>query len=343
MTEEQKTEGTRQPLGVLACLTAGFEIVARHPGLTLIPFLLDVFLWLGPRLSLAALFLAAKQFFAQLYATESVAALPGSQQTALSLAQMFDALAARFNFFSALTPAPLFGVPTLMAARRTLERPFGPRPAIEISSVFIAIPLGLILIGVGIAFATLYLRSVGRRVSTEIEPPLAGPQRSLVLWGQLLVLLLIVLMVAGTLSMTGLSFAMLFMILSVGLTYFMITLTLTLIMFAVFHLIFAIPGMVLLRRSTFHAIRESILLTRLNFMSATFLILLILVISRGFNVVWMLADPASWATLIGIAGHAFISTALTATLFIFYHDRLSFLAMAQPSGVGQEVPVHPVN
>ena len=40
----------RPALGVIEALSAGFDAVLRHPWLLLIPVLLDVFLWVGPRL-----------------------------------------------------------------------------------------------------------------------------------------------------------------------------------------------------------------------------------------------------------------------------------------------------
>ena len=40
------------PVGVIESLTTGFETVASHLGLLLFPALLDLFLWLGPRLSI---------------------------------------------------------------------------------------------------------------------------------------------------------------------------------------------------------------------------------------------------------------------------------------------------
>jgi len=343
VTEERKTqEEPRQPMGVLACLAAGFEITARHPMTLTVPLLLDVFLWLGPRLSLSPLFLAMERFFRQMFWTEGMAGLPEVQQTSLLLTQMFNDLAARFNLFSALIPAPLLGVPTLMASRMTLDRPLGPRAEMVVASILIAMFLGIVLPLLGMGLSALYLRSVGRRVMDEMETPLSGPQTFLALWGQFILLALIALAIVATMSMVGLSFAALIYLLSAGLAFFVVTLLFSLIMFAVFHLVFAIPGMVQLKHSPFPAIRESILLIRGDFTNVTFLVLLILIISRGFNVVWALPDPATWANLIGIAGHAFVSTALTATLFVFYQDRLNFLPAPQPTPVVKEVPVHPL-
>ena len=92
---------------------------------------------------------------------------------------------------------------------------------------------------------------------------------------------------------------------------------------------FTIPGIVQLQRGLLQAVKESLLLTRSDFLNVTFLLLLIFVISRGFNFVWTLPEFNSWAATIGLAGHAFVSTALTATLFIFYQERLNFLEVLQ--------------
>ncbi|HQE91809.1 MAG TPA: hypothetical protein PLH19_03890 [Anaerolineae bacterium] len=339
MIEEQKSKGEpRPPLGILACLAAGFEITARHPTTLAVPLLLDVFLWLGPRLSLSPLFVAMERLFRQLFLTENLAALPDAQQTSLLLSQTLNDLAARYNLFSMLTPAPLLGVPALMTSRMTVERPLGPRQEMVIASVLVALLVGVVLPVVGMGLSALYLRSIGRRVIDETEVPLVGSPTFLALWGKFMLFALIVGIIVAMLSMIGLSLAALVGLLSTGLALLVLMSVFSLAMFTVFHLVFAIPGIVQLQHSLFRAIRESILLTRGDFVNVTFLILLMLIISRGFNVVWTLPDPATWANLIGIAGHAFVSTALTATLFVFYQDRLNFLPPTPQTAVVKEAP-----
>lgn len=340
MTEERKTqEEPRQPMGVLGCLAAGFEIVARRPALIITPLLLDLFLWLGPRLSLAPIFMALDQFYKALPPTEGTLTQL-NEQTMLVLPQLFNIGATRYNLFAALSPAPLFGTPTVMSTQLTLDRPMGIRPEIVVSSPFAVLGWIVLLLLVGLAISALYLRTVARQVLTETEMELPGPPSFLKLWGHFIVLALMVLIILGTLSFAGSIFTFLIGLISSGLFYFASTLLFALLMFVVFHLIFAIPGMVQLRRSPLHAIQESILLTRVDFVRISLLALLILVISRGFNVVWTMPDPATWSNLIGIAGHAFVSTALTATLFIYYQERLSLLPKAQKARTPQERPAH---
>jgi hypothetical protein len=340
VTEEHKTqEEPRPPMGVLGCLAAGFEIVARRPALIIMPLLLDLFLWLGPRLSLAPIFTALDQFYKALPATEGTLT-ELNEQTMLMLPQLFDIGATRYNLFAVLSPAPLFGVPTVMSTQLTLDRPMGVRPEIVVASPFAVIGWTVLLLLIGVGIGVLYLRTVGRQVIAETETELPGPQSFLKLWGYFIILALILLIILGTLAFAGSIFTFLIGLISSGLFYLATTLLFALLMFVVFHLIFAIPGMVQLRRSPLYAIQESILLTRVDFMSISFLILLILVISRGFNVVWTLPDPATWANLIGIAGHAFVSTALTATLFVYYQERLGFLPKVKKALAPQEVPAH---
>jgi len=356
VTEERKTQKEpREPMGILACLSAGFDIVARRPAMIVWPLLLDLFLWLGPRLSLAPIFTKLGQFCKAYASTQGSATSPLVEQLLLALAQIFnlrieqllqllaaisEASAARYNLFTTLSPVPLFGAPAVMVTRLTLERPMGVRPEIVVASPLVACGWLVLLIVVGLGISALYLRVIGRQVIAETESALPGPQSGLALWGQLITLVLTLLFILGALWLLGLSFSMMISLLGRGLGYFALTFSFAFLVFIVFHFIFAIPGMVQLRRSPLHALQESILLTRVDFVNVSLLVLLILVIDRGFNVVWNLPDPATWATLIGIAGHAFVSTASITALFVFYQDRLNFLPTMEKARAPQEAPAH---
>jgi len=342
-------------MGILACLSAGFDIVARRPAMIVWPLLLDLFLWLGPRLSLAPIFTELGQFCKAYAAAQGSAISPLVEQLLLALAQIFnlrieqllqllteisEAGAARYNLFAALSPAPLFGAPAVMVTRLTLERPMGVRPEIVVASPLVACGWLVLLIVVGLGINALYLRVIGRQVIAETEVALPGPQPGLALWGQLITLALALLFILGSLFLVGLSFVMVISLLARGLSYFALTFSFAFLVFIVFHFIFAIPGIVQLRHSPMRALQESILLTRVDFVSVSILVLLILIIARGFSVVWRLPDPATWSTLIGIAGQAFVNTALITTLFVFYQDRLNFLPTMEKARAPQEAPAH---
>jgi hypothetical protein len=314
-------------MGSLACLAAGFEIVARHPILIVVPLLLDLFLWLGPRLSIAPPLMALERQMNVLFAMSGD--LPEMQEARLLTAQLLEELATRYNLFAALRPAPLLGVPTLMANRLTLARPFGLRPDWIIGSWWGAAGVQIVLAALGLGLSALYLRWVGRHVIGETEAPLPGPGPLGTTWGRFVQFTLILIIALLGLSAAIFSFVVFIGLISLGLAGLAMTVMFSFLVFIGFHLVFVIPGIIQLRRAPPRAIRESFLLARGGFLNVSFLILLILVISRGLNFVWALPDPATWAMVVGIGGHAFVSTALTAALFVFYQERLGLLKIME--------------
>lgn len=323
-TTNQTYREPEQPLGVLACITAGFEITARRPWLLLLPILLDLFLWLGPRLSMAPLLAEIK------------IALPpevvGNGTNYQILQETLDQLSGQFNLFGTLSPGPLVGLPTLMRTRmmRTDDlaaNPLGSRPAWTVSSLAGLWGYAFLLGMIGLALNVLYLRQIGQSVIQETERALPGPGSAVALWIQLCVSVLVALPIALLITMplaltaSGL--------LTPGLGSIFSLILLSFVFYVVFHLIFVIPGLVQLRKPLLRAVWESALLVQVDFMRALALVLIILGVTAGLNFVWSLPDPTSWATLVGIGGHAFVATALTVALFVFYQERLGYLQAIQ--------------
>src|ERR671924_410357 len=107
------------PQGLIASLVSGFETVNARLELILLPLALDVFLWLGPHLSIRPLvdFVAG-----QLTAPPEADAI-----TLRNLAIVRQALqdyGTSFNLFSVLSTAPL-GLPSLLAGRAPTGAPLG--------------------------------------------------------------------------------------------------------------------------------------------------------------------------------------------------------------------------
>jgi hypothetical protein len=46
----------------------------------------------------------------------------------------------------------------------------------------------------------------------------------------------------------------------------------------------------------------------------------------GMNLIWTIPQPDSWLLLIGITGHAFITTSLISASFILYQQYLSWIS-----------------
>jgi hypothetical protein len=47
----------------------------------------------------------------------------------------------------------------------------------------------------------------------------------------------------------------------------------------------------------------------------------VVVLNFGLGIVWNIPADDSWLLLLGLVGHALVSTALVAATFVFYQDR----------------------
>jgi hypothetical protein len=321
--ENQSDAEPKKPKSVVACLTLGFDIAARNPHLSLLPFLLDLYLWLGPRLSL-------EPILREFQTVWNAMALPEDVGVTYQLFnQMLEEVAQTYNLFSFMETFPMLGVPTLMGQRLTVARPFGARPAIPVNNVPLAFGWVCVIIILGLGLSALYLWRIGLMSGEAADKPIPGPMQPGRIWGNLLKLTLWFLAALVALGIPALFVASLVSFISIGFSGFILTVFLSVGVFALLHAMYTIPSIVQFRKYPLQALRESFVLTRADFPGTLGLLLVSLVISQGLNFIWTLPDPGSWATLVGIGGHALISTALMTTLFIFYQERIAYLKMLQ--------------
>jgi hypothetical protein len=107
------------PPGLVASLAAGFDAVANHVAIILLPFLLDLLLWLGPHLSMKALMQPVVDGLAK-----SQVPLPASLPDVSSMQQMWEGILTRFNLIGLLRTFPL-GVPSLLSGSMPTTTPLG--------------------------------------------------------------------------------------------------------------------------------------------------------------------------------------------------------------------------
>jgi hypothetical protein len=48
--------------------------------------------------------------------------------------------------------------------------------------------------------------------------------------------------------------------------------------------------------------------------------MIVMLLSKGLDLLWLAPPETSWMTLVGVVGHAFITTGLLASSFIYYRD-----------------------
>lgn len=302
-----------KPLGIIDSLSAGFGLVAQRPVLLLIPLLLDLFLWLGPRLSISSI------------TSELALKLPASvgepaENSALLFEQNSVEILGSYNLFSALSTWPL-GTPSLLAGNDTGHGPLGTASTIEVQTVGGVLAWFVVLVAVGLLLGTAYLSLVARW-SDERESGAGEWLREVWIdWARIVALVIIGLVAAFFVSVPFFLAVEVIGLFLAPLASFALLAGIGFGMWALFHLFFAAHGILLRRNSVRDAIKESVVLVRRNRLSSAGLLVVAVLISLGLGMIWNIPPSESWVRLVGIVGNAFVSTGLAMATFVFYQER----------------------
>lgn len=340
----QKQEKLASLPGVWATLAAGFELTTRHWWLLLIPVLLDLFLWLGPRLSLQPLI---EQLLVQ-WPTEVILIDPRP---------ILELLAPRTNMFTYLS-VTFIGAPALMNGLVPEQTPLA-SAVIEIATVEWWLGLALLFTVVGLFLAAIFYSLVGRAVvgdtamkgdttmDGDSNPHPARHKEQQAQQDQWLSRLSLLQLIPRTwlrffalaalflLLFAAIILPVSFMVALVGLVSQQMAVILALstpvlFFWALIFLSFTPQGLVLTRRPFLKNVWESVRLLQINLIQAISLLVIVALVNWVLKQLLLAADNGSWLTLVSILGHAFITTALLAATFIFYRDRYTILFADEP-------------
>jgi hypothetical protein len=90
---------------------------------------------------------------------------------------------------------------------------------------------------------------------------------------------------------------------------------------------FSAHGIFTLQMDALRAILNSMRMVRFTLPNTGLFLLVFVLINTGLNFLWNTPSQNSWWMLVGIAGHAFVSTALLAASFIYYRDINAWLTV----------------
>jgi hypothetical protein len=317
----QKLETLPPPPGVIGSLKAGFDVVSNHVTLILMPLIVDLLLWLGPRLSISEVLgpfyqLAFGQVRRGLSSREDI------QQLAV-FQELFNDGLQRFNLVSLVSRLQTFpvGISSLLAKTMPVESPLGEQNVAQVGSPLSLIGTMFLLVLIGWVIGGLYFRWVSgtalgaRAVEISVSQAIFQSLLLSVVWFFFLLVLSVPLM----LLLTVLTF----------INPLLTSIALFGLVLASFWLIvplFFVPhGIFVRRQNAFSSIFSSFRMARFTLPTSAMFVFTTFILSTGLTYLWSVPDGNSWMTLIGIAGHAFIATALLAASFVYYHDMTSWL------------------
>lgn len=306
-----------RPPGLIASFTKGFDTIANNVTVIVFPVILDLFLWLGPHLRLKQLLEPLIAQFSSLAAPASSVALDPAQ-----VQQVWTQFLDQFNLFSLLRTFPV-GITSLMSGRMPIQTPFGAPVDLETGSFFSVMGWWLLLAICGWIIGGLYFHWVS---AVALKPPKRSLLQSLMQTVLLSVIWLSILFIFGL---------PVFLIFSVLALISPLLAEAALLIFALLSLWLALPvffsphGIFTYQQNAWMAILNSLRMVRFTLPASGMFLFSTIIISQGLDFLWRTPPEDSWLTLIGIAGHAFISTAILATSFIYYRDVNAWLqAMA---------------
>jgi hypothetical protein len=311
------------PPGIIGSLRTGFDAIATHVAVILMPLALDLLLWLGPRLNMDRIM----QPFLKYIGTS--AASGGLK--AEDIHNLLDSLDSSNKFFQAfnllgmLRTFPI-GISSLMSSVLPTQTPWGAPVVVEIGSPFQLVALMFLLTVTGWMLGGLYFRWVAAIATPGTSPEDRTPTGravlqtvfyaviwSLVVWmvGLPVALLLYVAFAINTLLGEG-------VLLLLGF----------LSMWLVVPIFFSPHGIFVRKQNAFASILGSFQMTRFTMPTSSLFVLTVFLLGVGLNFLWAVPANTSWLVLVGIFGHAFITTALLASSFAYYHNMTSWLQTA---------------
>lgn len=308
-------EALLRPPGVIGSLKAGFDTVAAHIGLILMPLLLDLWLWLGPRLSIERIFSELRPDLAEFW---RAAGVPSADLQ--TLMQWYESALHSVNLFWLLRTAPI-GVSSLLLGRDVARTPLGAASTWQAQAATFPAWI-LLLVLAGWVTGSLYFRWVAGLSVRSAGATVLPAQRALF---QTLLLSLIWVGAALSLAVPTLIVVGLLLQLNVLLAQIVILALSFFSMWLIVPLFFWPHGIFVKKQNALLSMLSSIQMARFTLPSSSFFVLSVVLLGVGLNFLWNAAPTESWMTLVGILGHAFITTALLAASFIYYQEMTTWL------------------
>jgi len=311
----QKLETLPPPPGIFGSLRAGFDIVTNRVALILIPLGLDLFLWLGPRLSVDGLL---SPFFVYMFDQIQQNVSGTDLEVVLQRQTVFVEWLRDFNLLSLLSKAQWFpvGVSSLSAQSLPVANPLGLENVVAISSIWVLLGATFVLIPLGWIGGGVFFRQVSGSVQSEGEAGISL-LRSIVqtvflsvLCVALFVILLIPLSFGiGLLALVNSAIANIAVLVIAFFSFWLIV-----------PLFFTPHGIFIRKQNALHSIASSLRMIRFSLPTSGMFVLSVFILSRGLDIFWSAPKSDSWLALVGFAGHAFITSAMLAASFVYYRD-----------------------
>lgn len=307
--EVSRIENLPPPPGIISSIKAGFDAVAARVTAIFLPLLLNLLLWLGPRLRMEEMFKGMEADMALFWQASRI-----PSEDIQKMLDMYERATQSINLFGLLRTLPI-GISSLFAGQGASETPLGGAAVWQVD--VITFPLWIMfLIFIGWVGGAFYFRDVAWAALAEKITSVRAFQA--VLQTTLISILCNMILIAISVPV--------FLILAVAAQVSAVLANLVVLFIALGSVWVIVPmffwahGVFLDRQNALTSMLSSLQLTRFTLPTSSLFVLTIFLLSYGLNFLWRIPARDSWVTLLGIFGHSFVTTALLAGSFIYYHN-----------------------
>ena len=230
-----------------------------------------------------------------------------------------------------------------MVSLLPIETPLGITSAIDVNSFWMIVGYAVVLTIVGLAIGTFYFSLIAQAaILGEIRW-----RKSLADWPwlslQVIILALVwfVLFIGVTIpascaisiaSISNMAFGQCAVMLYGGFLIWLI-----------FPLLFSPHGILVNQLKVWPSIKRGLHITRMTLPTISLFIMTILILSQALDFLWRIPPENSWLMLIGIAGHAFVTTGFLSASFIYYNDADLWIRSIQEQDTEEKSSSHLVS
>ena len=305
---------TTQPPRLIPSLQAGFNAVANHIYLILFPLIFDLFLWFGPHLRLKSLM---QPFITKIFEPTMMLDIEDFGDIVVQAQSAWGELLESFNLFSVMRAFPI-GIPSLLAGEGPLDTPLGSAAIIELPTASGAAGLWLAFSLAGIILGCLYFQEVSRHsiIDPSIYPGSTLARSVLQTIGLTFFFILLIIIISIPTSLM----VFLFGLFSGILAQIALMMMSFVLLWLAIPMVFSPHGIFAKGQNFFAAVLSSVRLVRMTLPMTGMFILMLVLLVQGLNVLWRVPPTNSWMKLVGVAGHAFVSTGVLSASFIYYQQ-----------------------
>jgi hypothetical protein len=307
------------PPRMVPIILAGFNTVASHVYLIILPVLVDLLLWFGPKLHMKSLLLPIFTDFSNNLLKISPAEMVDTVKSSQAL---WEQLLNQLNLGNAIRTFPV-GVPSIIARISPVATPLNNGWVIEIPTFNLVFAALALLLLVGFLLGTVYFYLISRVTNKEVEP--FSFKDLLNNYLQSILMFCMFLAIALVISIPGFIVLSIFSLISPSLAQFVLLFAAFIALWLVIPLVFSPHGVFVLKQKALASMLISVRLVRFFLPGTGLFFMTTVLISEGMNLLWTMPDTNSWMALIGVGGHAFIITGLLTASFIYYREGLRWM------------------